>query len=99
MPVAAIAAKLDGLQAQVEDRAARVETLAASGPPPAADTLQPRTVGGQRKLTPRQQRALRDKHRRGVSVPALQEEYGISRASVFRYLHSDKRAARRVTRR
>jgi predicted transcriptional regulator len=53
MTAAAIAAKLDGLQAQVEDLAARVETLAASGPPPAADTLQPRTVGGQRKLTPR----------------------------------------------
>jgi hypothetical protein len=43
------------------------------------------------RLTPRQQRALRDKHRRGVPVPALMDEYGISRASVFRYLQSDKR--------
>ena len=59
--------------------------------PPAADTPQPRTVGGQRKLTPRQVRALRDKHRRGVSVPALMEEYDISRASVFRYLQSEQR--------
>jgi hypothetical protein len=45
----------------------------------------------QRKLTPRQQRALRDKHQRGVPMPALMEEYGLSRASVFRYLQSDKR--------
>jgi hypothetical protein len=44
-----------------------------------------------RKLTPRQIRALRDKHLRGMTVPALMDEYGISRASVFRYLQSDKR--------
>ena len=49
------------------------------------------TGRGQRKLTPRQQRALRDKYQSGVSVPALMEEYGISRASVFRYLQSEKR--------
>jgi hypothetical protein len=49
------------------------------------------TGRGQRKLTPRQQRALRDKYQRGVSVPALMDEYGISRASVFRYLQSEKR--------
>jgi hypothetical protein len=42
-------------------------------------------------LTPRQQRALRDKYQCGVSVPALMDEYGISRASVFRYLQSEKR--------
>jgi hypothetical protein len=42
-------------------------------------------------LTPRQQRALRDKYQSGVSVPALMEEYGMSRASVFRYLQSEKR--------
>jgi hypothetical protein len=58
----------------------------------AADVPQARTVGGQRKLTPRQQRALRDKHQRGVPVPALMEEYGLSRASVFRYLQSEQRA-------
>ena len=94
LAAAAVAARLDGLQAQVEALAARVETLAAirqPGPPAAADTPQPRTVGGQRKLTPRQIRALRDKHRRGVPVPALMEEYGISRASVFRYLQSEQR--------
>ena len=30
-------------------------------------------------------------YERGVSVPALQEEYGISRSTVFRYLQSEKR--------
>jgi hypothetical protein len=44
-----------------------------------------------RKLTQRQIRALRDKRLSGVKVPALMEEYNISRASVFRYLQSDKR--------
>jgi hypothetical protein len=93
-----MAARLDGLQEQVEQLAARVDTLAASRQPPAARPrqLEAATAAdpaprGQRKLTPRQIRALRDKHRRGVPVPALVEEYGISRASVFRYLQSDKR--------
>jgi response regulator of citrate/malate metabolism len=57
---------------------------------PAADTSRAQP-GGQRKLTPRQVRALRDKRQRGVSIPALMDEYGISRASVFRYLQSEKR--------
>jgi hypothetical protein len=91
--VAAIAAKLDGLQDQVEQLAARLETVAASEQPLAARPRQPEQppAARQRKLTPRQVRALRDKHQRGVPVPALMEEYGISRASVFRYLQSDKR--------
>jgi len=54
--------------------------------------VQQKTSRGRRKLTPRQVRALRDKHLRGVPVPALLDEYGISRASLFRYLQSDKRA-------
>jgi hypothetical protein len=104
LAAAAVAARLDGLQLQIEALAARVEHLAASGQPlaartarkrqprqpPAAD-MAPAARPGQRKLTPRQIRALRDKHQRGVPVPALMEEYGISRASVFRYLQSDKR--------
>jgi len=52
---------------------------------------QARAPIGQRKLTPRQVRALRDKRHRGVSIEALMEEYAISRASVFRYLQSEKR--------
>ena len=38
-------------------------------------------------------RALRDKRRRGVTIPALMDQYGISRASVFRYLQKEKREA------
>jgi hypothetical protein len=49
------------------------------------------TGRGQRKLTPRLVRALRDKRHRGVSIEALMEEYALSRASVFRYLQSEKR--------
>jgi hypothetical protein len=69
----------------------------ADTPPTDADISADRSADtaptgrGQRKLTPRQQRALRDKYQRGVSVPALMDEYGISRASVFRYLQSAKR--------
>ena len=40
--VAAMAARLDGLQEQVEQLAARLETVAASGPPAAARPRQPR---------------------------------------------------------
>ena len=35
-----------------------------------------------RKLTPRQIRCAEDKHLRGVTVPALMDEYGISRVCV-----------------
>ena len=76
-----------------DSRAERALTSAdrsADRPPTPVDAVR-RQPRGQRKLTPRQQRALRDKHRRGVSVPALMDEYGISRASVFRYLQSEKR--------
>jgi hypothetical protein len=66
------------------------ETLVAAPVPATVPTTAP--PARQRKLTPRQVRALRDKHLRGVPVPALMEEYGISRASVFRYLQSDKRS-------
>jgi hypothetical protein len=104
--LAALAARLDALQDQVEALTAQVETLAATRQPqaamadadrqPAADVaaapLAPaRPRRGRRQLTPRQVRALRDKHLRGVPVPALMEEYGLSRASVFRYLRSPQR--------
>jgi hypothetical protein len=85
--VAVMAARLDGLQDQVEELAVRVEMLAATWQPVADTVARP----GQRKLTPRQVRALRDKHQRGVPLPALMEEYGLSRASVFRYLQSEQR--------
>jgi hypothetical protein len=99
--VARLQERLERLDAYLETRPPRVRqrqtprpTPPQPEPPVAATTADPpqtRAPGGQRKLTPRQVRALRDKHRRGVPVPALMDEYGISRASVFRYLQSDKR--------
>jgi hypothetical protein len=101
--VAAMAARLDALQDQVLTLTAQVDALAATRQPLAASERQPvadvaaapstppRPPRGRRQLTPRQVRALRDKHLRGVPVPALMEEYGISRASVFRYLRSSQR--------
>ena len=96
--VASMQERLERLETSLMTSAPRVRqrptprpTPPAPAPPLAADTPQAQTAGGQRKLTPRQQRALRDKHLRGVPVPALMEEYGLSRASVFRYLQSDKR--------
>jgi hypothetical protein len=96
--IASLQERLERLDAYLTTRTPRVRqrptqrpTPPQPEPAPAVDTRQARTAGGQRKLTPRQVRALRDKHRRGVPVLALMDEYGISRASVFRYLQSDKR--------
>ena len=75
-------------QAVRQQRTAR-PTPSSTGADREADTAPPRR--GQRKLTPRQVRALRDKRHRGVSVEALMDEYALSRASVFRYLQSEKR--------
>jgi hypothetical protein len=97
-------AQIEALAARVETLAASRQPLADENRQPptatAARKRQPRQPSaddtaspGQRKLTPRQIRALRDKHRRGVPVPALMDEYGISRASVFRYLQSEQRGA------
>jgi len=58
---------------------------------PRASRAQPTPARGQRTLTPRQQRALRDTHLRGVPVAALQEEYGLSKPTVLRSLRSLKR--------
>ena len=67
--------------------------------PPAADlsyngnavlqeeTPQRSTRRGGLKLTPQQEAALRAKRQQGTPIKALMEEYGISKASVFRYLH------------
>jgi hypothetical protein len=40
----------------------------------------------QYKLTPQQAEALWAKREQGTPIKALMEEYGISKASVFRYL-------------
>ena len=51
-----------------------------------ADTPQVRPPGGQYKLTPRQVRTLRARRQRGVPIQTLMQEYGVSRATLFRYL-------------
>jgi predicted DNA binding protein len=71
------------------DRALTPADKDADTPPTGADTATRRP----RKLTPRQQRALRDKRQRGVAIEALMEEYGISKPTVFRYLRSPKRGS------
>jgi hypothetical protein len=48
------------------------------------DTARPR--GGQRKLTPLQQAELRGKRAAGMPIKALMQEYGLSRATLHRYL-------------
>jgi hypothetical protein len=86
--------RLDAYRTTRPPRARQRPTPPQPALPPAnppADPPQARAPRGQRKLTPRQVRALRDKHQRGVPVPALMEEYGISKITVFRYLRSDKR--------
>jgi hypothetical protein len=44
------------------------------------------TAPGQYKLTARQVASLRAKRQRGTPIKALMEEYGISKATLFRYL-------------
>jgi hypothetical protein len=44
------------------------------------------TRRGGLKLTPQQEAALRAKRQQGTPIKALMEEYGISKATVFRYL-------------
>jgi hypothetical protein len=44
------------------------------------------TPPGQYKLTSRQVASLRAKRQRGAPIKALMEEYGISKATLFRYL-------------
>ncbi len=83
------------LQAQLAALTTRVDALEHAPTrrrQPADRTLTPantpraRMPGGQRKLTPRQVAALRAKRARGVPIKALMEQYGLSKATVFRYL-------------
>jgi hypothetical protein len=50
------------------------------------ETPQRSTRRGGLKLTPQQEAALRAKRQQGASIKELMKEYGISKASVFRYL-------------
>jgi len=60
---------------QRADRSAdrRPDTAPTPTDRPRASRAQPTPARGQRTRTPRQQRALREKHLRGVPVAALQE--------------------------
>jgi len=51
-----------------------------------ADTAGARPPRGQYKLTPRQVTALRAQRARGTPIKALMAKYGISKATLFRYL-------------
>jgi hypothetical protein len=71
---------LTALHAHVTDVTARVKVIeeiltawSHRADRPRASRAQPTPARGQRTLTPRQQRALRDTHLRGVPVAALQE--------------------------
>jgi hypothetical protein len=50
------------------------------------ETPQRSTRRGGLKLTPQQEASLRAKRQRGTPIKALMEEYGISKATLFRYL-------------
>jgi hypothetical protein len=98
-PIAADSADtLRELQAQLAALTTRVVTLEqAQLPQPIetptdrqqstpADTPQGHARGGQRKRPPRQVRAMRAKRAGGAPIKALMKEYGLSKATVFRYL-------------
>src|SRR6266849_4978929 len=73
-------------------RASEVGSVTATGNSDVTHTSTPEATPeaplrrGGLKLTPRQGKALRAKRARGVPVKELMEEYGVSKATVFRYL-------------
>jgi len=75
---------------QLADRGADTPVVPAAVPPTAADSragapdLLPWPT--QRKLTPRQMAELRAKRAAGMPIKALMQEYGLSKATVHRYL-------------
>jgi Protein of unknown function (DUF3018) len=70
--------------AGVPPRAREERSVADTGTDTATDTLSPR--GGRFKLTPAQEAELRAKKAAGTPIKALMEEYGLSKATVHRYL-------------
>jgi cell pole-organizing protein PopZ len=99
-PIAAMeqesAAERQSAAATGEEPAASSQPMAAIETPTAADTaptaeptpadsprVQPR---GERKLTATQRRELHRKRARGTPMKALMQEYGLSRATLYRYL-------------
>jgi hypothetical protein len=60
--------------------------VVVSAPKPVPHTTTPRRLPGQRKLTRRQAAALRAKRASGAPIKALMQDYGLSKATVHRYL-------------
>jgi hypothetical protein len=58
--------------------------------PAAADPDAARPVGGPRRLSPLQVGELRGQRAAGVPIKRLMEDYGLSKASVFRYLKTSQ---------
>jgi hypothetical protein len=71
-------------QVSATDTATITETTAPTVADPEAAAA--RMQRGQHKLTPRQAAALRAKRQRGAPIKQLMDDYGLSKASVFRYL-------------
>jgi len=69
-----------------------------SAPATAPHTATPRLPSGQRKLTRRQAAALRAKRANGAPIKALMQDYGLSKATVHRYLKSPPPVQHRRTR-
>jgi predicted DNA-binding protein len=83
-----ILAEVSALRERLQQLEGRLDELSASTSQrqPRDKTPRDQAPVGVRKLTPRQVAALRRKRQRGVPIKALIEEYGISKATLFRYL-------------
>ena len=86
-PVEATVTPPDDIQYYDNNTVIQEETAPMSdvGGTPAA--ARPRR--GVPKLTPRQVKALRAKRAKGAKIEALMQQYGVSKATVFRYLQSE----------
>jgi len=69
-----------------------------SHPDTAPNTATPRLPPGRRKLTRRQAAALRAKRANGAPIKALMQDYGLSKATVHRYLKAPPPVQRPRTR-
>jgi hypothetical protein len=71
---------------QGEPRVAATKSASGADTATVATTETARTQGGQRKLTPLQAAELRGKRAAGMPIKALMQAYGLSRATLHRYL-------------
>jgi Antitoxin MazE-like len=73
---------------QGEPRVSATESASVADTATVTTTDTARPHGGQRRLTPLQAAELRGKRSAGVPIKALMQEYGLSRATVHRYLQT-----------